>query len=158
MLDTEYCIGKHLSELFRQRNKQHLDGGLIRQVTFQNNIWSLAGLSAEETPTEETVSHKEDASQISVTQTITEDEPMTTEEGAIEESEKLSVTESVTQKLPNNDETEEDFEEITNQDFTSQATEENSLNIEAETRSESEEVPETDSQENLERRYTFKIN
>ena len=134
-------LGQHLSEVFQQRNKQHLDGGLIRQVTLQNNLWSLAGL-------EETVSYKEDTSQIPATQTLTEDQQMTTAEVAIQESEKLSVTESVAQELPNNEETVEDFEEI--EDFTSQVIEESLPTIEAETNSESEEALATDSQDNLE--------
>ena len=143
-------LGQHLSELFQQRNKQYLDGGLIRQVALQKNIWSLAGLSVEETPKEETVSQQEDTSQITGTQTITEDEPMATKEVVIAESEKLSVTESVTQEPPKREETMEDFEEITNQDFTSEETEDSSSTIEAETYSELEEVPETDSPDNLE--------
>ena len=103
-------LGQYLSELFQQRKKQDLDGGLIRQVTFQNNIWSRAGLSVEENYREETVEHKEDASQIPVTQTI-EDRPMTTEVVAIEEAEELSVTDSVAQENSDNNESTE-HEEI----------------------------------------------
>ncbi len=141
-------LGQHLSEVLQQRNKQNLDGGLIRQVTYQNSLWSLAGLSVKETSIEETVSYKEDTSQIPVTQTLMEDQQMTTTEVAIMESEKLSVTESVAQELPNNEETVEDFEEI--EDFTSQVIEESLPTIEAETNSESEEALATDSQDNLE--------
>ncbi|MGK7892460.1 MAG: hypothetical protein AB4372_02110 [Xenococcus sp. (in: cyanobacteria)] len=142
-------LGQYLSELFQQKNKQYLDGGLIRQVTSQSNIWSLAGLSIAETLTEEIASSQEDTSQIPVTQTLKEDKSITIKEVAVEESEEPSVPELVTQKLPENDEIEEDFEKITNQD-TSEATEESSPNIEEETNSESEELGETDSQANLE--------
>ncbi len=137
-------LGQHLSELFQQRKKPHLDGSLIRQVTFQNNIWARAGLSAEETLPKETVERQEDASQIPVTQT-TEDRPMATEVVAIEEAEKLSVTDSVAQAISDKNESTEHADEITTQASAFQATEGILPTNEAETNSEAEEISITDS-------------
>ena len=137
-------LGQYLAELFQQKKKPNLDGGLIRQVTFQKNIWSLAGLLVEETHSEETVSLKEGASQITATETIAEDQQMTIEEVAIEESEERSVKDYLAQELSDKSETTEQVEEITSQDSGVETTEESSPTSEAETNVAAEAGLETD--------------
>ena len=55
-------LGQHLSELFQQRKKPNLDAGLIREVTYQKDLWSLAGLSEAEPHATETATDNTDSS------------------------------------------------------------------------------------------------
>ncbi|MDJ0595336.1 MAG: hypothetical protein QNJ72_36040 [Pleurocapsa sp. MO_226.B13] len=47
-------LGQHIAEIFQQRGKKNLDGGIIQQIYFQKELFSLAGLSDPEPASNET--------------------------------------------------------------------------------------------------------
>ena len=47
-------LGRHIAEIFQKRGKKNLDGGIIQQIYFQKELFSLAGLSDPEPASNET--------------------------------------------------------------------------------------------------------
>ena len=129
-------LGQHLSELFQHRNKQNLDGGLIQQVTFQKDIWSLAGLSAAESHPLETADDQEDSSSIPAVQ-IAEDINQTIEAATSAETEEISTTDAAILETVDNQEDSSSIPAVP-------TTEDINQTIEVTTSAETEEISTTD--------------
>ncbi|HHP7230298.1 MAG TPA: hypothetical protein ACFCUY_05500 [Xenococcaceae cyanobacterium] len=74
-------LGQHLAQLFQQKNQQNLDADVIQQVSYQKNVWSLAGLSIAEIQSIKAVSKANNVKRTLATQII---EPKKSEKATTE--------------------------------------------------------------------------
>lgn len=60
-------LGQHLAEISQQRGKKNLDGGIIQQMLYQRELFSLAGLSTEKPQLDKSTSdsdHRKDSTSV----------------------------------------------------------------------------------------------
>ena len=99
-------LGQHIAEVSQQRGKKNLDGGIIQQMLYQRDLFSLAGLSAEKPQPVLLSSQREDSTSVDEEQPIEErqstDEPLSEETSSEEETE-VDIEESTTEFQPNDE-------------------------------------------------------